>query len=83
MDPACCRYLTERVGVTAICSDDPIAVLLTLGEARVVALWHVLEHLTDPLEILREATGKLEVGGVLAIAVPNPRSLQFRLLRRR
>jgi SAM-dependent methyltransferase len=83
MDSGCCRYLTERIGVTAICSDDPVAVLKSLGEARAVALWHVLEHLANPLEILQEAAGKLEIGGVLAIAVPNPHSLQFRLLRSR
>ncbi len=83
MDPGCCRYLTERVGVTAICSDDPIAVLPSLDEVRAVVMWHVLEHLVDPLAIIQEATKKLEVGGLLAIAVPNPRSLQFRLLRGR
>lgn len=83
MDPGCCQYLTEQVGVSAICSDDPISVLPSLGEARAVALWHVLEHLADPLEILQGAIGKLQVGGVLAIAVPNPHSLQFRLLRSR
>lgn len=83
MDSECCRYLKERIGVTAICSDDPVAALASLGETRAVALWHVLEHLANPLEILQGATRKLELGGVLAIAVPNPRSLQFRLLRGR
>ena len=83
MDPRCCEYLESNIGVRAICSDDPIAQLKTLPPARVISLWHVLEHLRDPAEMLATAVERLEPGGVLAIGVPNPRSLQFRLLRTR
>jgi SAM-dependent methyltransferase len=83
MSEACCEYLREHEGIRAICSDRPLEVLPSLAPARVVALWHVLEHLPDPAEVLARAVDKLEPGGVLAIAVPNPRSLQFRLLGRR
>jgi len=83
MSERCCRYLSERAGVRAICSDRPLKALASLPPARVVALWHVLEHLPDPVEVIARAAEKLEPGGVLAIAVPNPRSLQFRLLRER
>jgi SAM-dependent methyltransferase len=83
MSEACCEYLREREGIGAICSDRPLEVLPSLPPARAVALWHVLEHLPDPAEVLSRAVDKLEPGGVLAIAVPNPRSLQFRLLGRR
>ena len=48
-----------------------------------VALWHVLEHLPDPRGMLAAAAAKLEPGGVLAVAVPNPKSWQFRLLHGR
>jgi SAM-dependent methyltransferase len=80
MDDRCCRYLSEREGIRTICSDRPLEALGSLPQARAVAMWHVLEHLSNPAEILEAAVGKLQPGGVLAIGVPNPRSLQFRLL---
>jgi SAM-dependent methyltransferase len=83
MSERCCRHLSEREGIEAICSDRPLEAIAALGPARVVALWHVLEHLPNPAEVLARVAEKVQPGGVLAIAVPNPRSLQFRLLRTR
>lgn len=83
MSERCCRYLNEQEGIDAICSDRPLEAIAQLPAARVVALWHVLEHLPNPAEVLARAAEKVEPGGVLAIAVPNPRSLQFRVLRTR
>lgn len=83
MSERCCRYLSEQEGIDAICSDRPLEAIAQLPPARVVALWHVLEHLPNPAEVLARAVEKVEPGGVLAIAVPNPRSLQFRVLRTR
>ncbi len=83
MSERCCRYLSEREGIEAICSDRPLEAIASLPQARVVALWHVLEHLPNPAEVLARLAEKVQPGGVLAIAVPNPRSLQFRTLRTR
>jgi SAM-dependent methyltransferase len=83
MSERCCEYLREREGIEAICSDRPLEELASLAPARVVALWHVLEHLPNPAEALARVIDKVQPGGVLAIAVPNPSSLQFRLLGRR
>ena len=58
-------------------------ILPTLAPARVVALWHVLEHLTNPSEIMEAAADRLEPGGLLAVGVPNPHAFQFRLMRAR
>ncbi len=80
MDAHCCEYLESSLGVRAICSDDPVTQLKALPAARVISLWHVLEHLRDPAVMLATAADRLEPGGVLALGVPNPRSLQFRLL---
>jgi SAM-dependent methyltransferase len=80
MDERCCEYMRSELGVNAICSDQPIEALRALPRARVISLWHVLEHLRDPREMLASAAERLEPGGVLALGVPNPRSLQFRLL---
>jgi len=79
MDPQCCDYLT-RAGASAICTDRPLDALAPLPLARVVALWHVLEHLRGPIDVLAAAAAKLEPGGILALAVPNPDSLQLRVL---
>jgi SAM-dependent methyltransferase len=83
MDPGCCDFLRRRVGVHVIQTDAPHAALAELGPARVVAMWHVLEHLPNPREVLTVAASALEPGGVIAIGVPNLRALQFRLMRRR
>jgi SAM-dependent methyltransferase len=42
----------------------------------IVVIWHVLEHLRDPLATLRECKRILKPGGVLALAVPNLGSWQ-------
>jgi SAM-dependent methyltransferase len=83
MDQHCCQYLAERLGVHTICSDRPLEALGGLPRARVITMWHVLEHLPNPAQVLAAAAGRLEPGGILAIGVPNPDSLQFRLLRSR
>lgn len=83
MDSRCCEYLDGSLGVRAICSDQPVAELRELAPARAIVMWHVLEHLRDPAEMLQAAVAGLQDGGVLAIGVPNPRSLQFGLLRTR
>lgn len=80
MSEPCCRYLREHEGIDALCSDRPLEAIASLPPARVVALWHVLEHLPNPAEVLAGVAEKVQPGGVLAIAVPNPRSLQFRVL---
>lgn len=44
----------------------------------VVTMWHSLEHVHDPMEILRQAHRILTPGGKLLVAVPNIDSLPFR-----
>jgi Methyltransferase domain len=83
MDPRCCHYLEHEVGIRAICTDEPIDALRALPPPSVISLWHVLEHLLDPAAMLAAAAERLQPRGVLALGVPNPRSLQFRLLRGR
>lgn len=79
MDATCCAYLEETIGVRAIHSDAAEEVLPTLAPSRVIAMWHVFEHLEHPLRVLSAAAANLEPGGVIAIGVPNPQSLGFRL----
>ncbi len=44
----------------------------------VVTMWHSLEHVHEPLTVLREAQRLLVPGGRLIVAVPNLDSLPFR-----
>jgi SAM-dependent methyltransferase len=83
MDAACCAYLEQTIGVRAINSSAAEEVLAQLPPSRVIAMWHVLEHLAHPLRVLEAAAANLEPGGVIAIGVPNPESLGFRLMGRR
>jgi 2-polyprenyl-3-methyl-5-hydroxy-6-metoxy-1,4-benzoquinol methylase len=83
MDERTCRHLRDTVGVETIQSARPAAVLANLPASRVVAMWHVIEHVTDPWALVDAAAANLEAGGALVVATPNPNSLQFRLLRAR
>lgn len=45
----------------------------------VITLWHVLEHLPDPVLTIEECRRILKPGGLLVIAIPNFDSLQARI----
>ena len=81
MDASCCRFLGDVLGVRAVNSGDPAAVLRS--EERTydaICLWHSLEHLPTPWSVLEEAARKLRPDGVLLIAVPNPEAWQARVM---
>ena len=80
MDERCCEYLEDVVGVRAIRSHTPGRALADVGPTRAIVMWHVLEHLPRPWDVLEQVAKRLEPGGVFALAMPNPDSLQFRLL---
>jgi SAM-dependent methyltransferase len=44
-----------------------------------VVLWHVIEHLDDPLSALERVRAWLRPGGVLLVGVPNAASLQAKV----
>ena len=55
------------------------------GSFDIVTLWHVLEHMSDPLRALRKAHTLLRDQGVLFVAVPNlentPAQLLYRMVK--
>jgi SAM-dependent methyltransferase len=83
MDPGCCSFLERVVGIRAYLAQDVGAVLRGLGQYDVIALWHSLEHLPDPWSLLDALPEHLARGGLLAVATPNPWSLQFRVFGKR
>lgn len=48
------------------------------GLFDVITMWHVLEHLDKPVDLLLEARRILKSNGVLAISTPNTDSIGFR-----
>ncbi len=49
-------------------------------ELDVITLFHVFEHLTDPLDLLKTAYDKLRVGGKIIIEVPHAADFLFAYL---
>ena len=75
-----CVDLLRRCGIDAIQSTDPAETLGTLGRTfDVIGLWHSIEHLPRPWEVITAAARALNPGGLLVVAAPNPDSAQFRL----
>ena len=44
----------------------------------IVTIWHVLEHVPNPGDILKDVFRILKPGGIIAVAVPNEENLLFR-----
>jgi len=57
------------------------ALQLPAGHFDEVIIWHVLEHLRDPREAIREIRRVLKMGGTMVLAVPNFSSWQARWAR--
>lgn len=66
----------ERYGVDVVVGDAVTADME--GPFDVVTMWHVLEHLPDPLASLERAHALLSPGGRLIVSVPNNDSWQAR-----
>ena len=79
MDPHCCDFLTERIGVRAIRRKDEAMALLEATQPDIIAAWHVLEHMRDPWHMIEAAAARLAPGGILVLALPNPDAFQFNL----
>jgi 2-polyprenyl-3-methyl-5-hydroxy-6-metoxy-1,4-benzoquinol methylase len=48
----------------------------------VVMLWHVLEHVPNPMALLQQIADSVEKGGLLVVGVPNAASWQARIFGR-
>lgn len=73
-------YLRDVVGVDVVRSGAPETVLPDLPPSQAIVGWHVLEHLSQPWQLVTAAAANLAPGGVLVLATPNPRALGFRML---
>jgi SAM-dependent methyltransferase len=69
------RGLTVHGDLAAAAADSP-------DGYDIIFLWHVLEHVEQPMAFLDAIIGLLAEGGVLVVSVPNHDSIQTRLLGR-
>jgi 2-polyprenyl-3-methyl-5-hydroxy-6-metoxy-1,4-benzoquinol methylase len=82
MNQTCVEFLQKVVGIRAIQSNEPAETLGSMDEKfDVIALWHCLEHLPQPWNVLQKAAEKLGPGGILLIAIPNVESYDFSMLQ--
>jgi len=75
----------SAVATTGVDSRAHIRIAPSLAEAGyddatfdVIILWHVLEHLADPLETITECYRIMKPGGRIIVALPNFSSVQAR-----
>ena len=74
-----CSYAVNQLNLDV--SDRSLQeITLTQCKFDVVAAWHVLEHLADPLKELSNIRNVLNPRGIFYFTTPNIDSLQFRLL---
>lgn len=81
ISPQCRTYATQRLGLEVFGSLHDVP-----RDGRgydVITFWHSLEHMDDPLGVLRAAGELLSADGCIFISVPNVASLQARLGRTR
>lgn len=71
------RQIQEELGLRALVGSLPHPELAP-GSFDVITMWHSLEHVHQPLAILREAYRLLVPGGKLVVACPNIDSWAFR-----
>jgi 2-polyprenyl-3-methyl-5-hydroxy-6-metoxy-1,4-benzoquinol methylase len=84
IDEECVRLLSELLGIRAIQSADPAATLSRMEETfDVIVLWHSIEHLPRPWDVISQAARKLARNGILVIGAPNPDSAQLAVLKER
>lgn len=74
---AAVRAVTNDLGLNAFVGSLPHP-RLKPSSFEVITMWHSLEHVHDPLTVLREAYHLLVPGGKLIVACPNIDSWAFR-----
>ena len=76
-NPASARFATQELHLPVIVGD--LRALRPEPTFDLMIMHHVLEHLPDPQQLLRQCGERLRKGGTLIVAVPNRASWQFRV----
>ena len=79
---SCCDFLYDKLNINVYRSDNPTEVISDINYLYdIVVLWHNIEHLTEPWKLLDAVAEKIQNGGIVIIASPNPESFSFKFLR--
>lgn len=68
-DPRAVEHIKNRVGINAICGD--FLLIPPSGKFDIITLNKVLEHVDDPISMLKKAHNWLAPGGFVYIEVPD------------
>ncbi len=79
--PSAAEYARVRFGLDVFCGQLEAA-NFPGRSFDVITLWDVLEHVHEPRLLLAEIARLLRPGGLLILSLPNPDSLEARLLGR-
>ncbi len=71
LSPTACQLASEKVGKDNIFEGDLFSVNLAERCYDVVTLWHVIEHLSNPVKALRRIRALLKDDGLLVICCPD------------
>ena len=82
ISPKAARTAFKRYGLSTICASLPHLPFVE-GTFSVVTMFHVLEHLAEPMAALEAARRLLAPGGRLVVQVPNAACWQMLLLGER
>ncbi len=83
MDKNCCNFINSTTDVSAINTQDITETMAANKKMYdAIAIWHGIEHFTDPWAVLKQCSLHLATGGVLVISTPNPDSIQFRFFKK-
>jgi 2-polyprenyl-3-methyl-5-hydroxy-6-metoxy-1,4-benzoquinol methylase len=76
-------YLKNRYPQVDWTCGEVLERIPTLGRFDVITMYHVLEHIPHPVEVMRTLREILQPGGCLVVEVPNMAGLRARLMGRR
>jgi len=79
--PNACDLAKKEFGLKNIYNDDLLSLNFPENSFDVITLWHVLEHLTKPLETLKKINQILKDDGVLIIESPDFSSIQSKFFK--
>lgn len=72
-------WIRQNPEINVVTPDETGELPFSDNYFQLIILWHVFEHLPEPVTTLRQLTRLLASGDVICISVPNASSLQARL----
>lgn len=81
-DADCIQFIQERLPDAALFNGDLLDAKYADETFDVVNIYHVIEHLTDPIAYIKEIKRILKKDGIMVIGTPNIGSFAYRIFRK-